>query len=348
MPIENDFIPFAVGSDANVISQATYAENTDLTQSGFSAGIAVANQLNKVWRQSSIMAAVLAQFIVDQTGSTAIDDGTTATLLANLKLAVGSNGARVSGLIGINNSTTPLTQYNVSAASVTVLNPTTGATAVVVNTATITVNAATAGPVANGRDQSAAFTASQWLYLYFIYNPATNTLSTTISAATPAAGPALPTGYTAWAYIGTIYWNASSNFAQVYARGSWFAYQSPVAVLASGSATTNTPVSMPTVVPPTAFSPMFELQVTNISVTSASGGQYSGTFLLTIDNITNSMIQGLQGVGGASATFGISGSVKRLPNLSQGFSYIWGALGSSTGQSANVLCGGYSVSNGGE
>ncbi|WP_429555074.1 gp53-like domain-containing protein [Paraburkholderia sp. MM5477-R1] len=43
--------------------------------------------MNKVWRQSSIISAVLAQFICDRTGQPAIDDGTTATLLANLKLA---------------------------------------------------------------------------------------------------------------------------------------------------------------------------------------------------------------------------------------------------------------------
>lgn len=84
MTIENDFIRFAVGDLANVISQAAYAANTALTQAGFTAGIAPSNQLNKVWRQSSIMAAVLAQFISQNTDQPAIDDGTTATLLANL------------------------------------------------------------------------------------------------------------------------------------------------------------------------------------------------------------------------------------------------------------------------
>lgn len=88
MTIEQDFIPFAVGGSANVISQATYAADTTLTQGGFTAGIATSAQLNKVWRQSSIMAAVIASFIVAETGQTAIDDGTTATLLANFTNAV--------------------------------------------------------------------------------------------------------------------------------------------------------------------------------------------------------------------------------------------------------------------
>lgn len=87
MSVENDFIPFAVGESANVLTQSAYAALTALTQNGFSGGIAPSIQLNKVWRQSSIMAAVLAQFISQNTGQPAIDDGTTVTLLANLSAA---------------------------------------------------------------------------------------------------------------------------------------------------------------------------------------------------------------------------------------------------------------------
>ncbi|AOK32159.1 MULTISPECIES: hypothetical protein [Burkholderia] len=79
----NDFLPFGAAGSANVIDQATYTALSE-RMFGFKSGIAQSAQLNKVWRQSSIMAAVLAQFIVDQTGRDAIDDGTTATLEANL------------------------------------------------------------------------------------------------------------------------------------------------------------------------------------------------------------------------------------------------------------------------
>lgn len=90
MPTENDFLPFAVGGSANVTSQTAYAANTTLTQDGFQSGIANSADLNKVWRQSSIMSAVLARFIVQQSGQPAIDDGTTATLEANLVAAIRS------------------------------------------------------------------------------------------------------------------------------------------------------------------------------------------------------------------------------------------------------------------
>ncbi|MBB3004349.1 hypothetical protein FHX57_006731 [Paraburkholderia tropica] len=84
----NDFLPFAVGSSANVLSQSAYAALTSVLQNGFQSGIAQSVQLNKVWRQSSIMAAVLAQFIADQSGQNSVDDGTTATLETNLISAI--------------------------------------------------------------------------------------------------------------------------------------------------------------------------------------------------------------------------------------------------------------------
>ncbi|WP_256976294.1 hypothetical protein [Burkholderia sp. AU28863] len=85
--IQNDFLPFATGPGANVVDQATYAALTALA-TGFLSGTAQSVQVNKVWRQSSIMAAVIAQFIVAQTGQAAVDDGTTPTLLANFTKAV--------------------------------------------------------------------------------------------------------------------------------------------------------------------------------------------------------------------------------------------------------------------
>lgn len=83
----NDFLAFGGGGSANVIDQPTYAALA-ARLTGFQSGTAQSAQLNKVWRQSSIVAAVVAQFIVNQTGQSATDDGTTATLLSNLATAV--------------------------------------------------------------------------------------------------------------------------------------------------------------------------------------------------------------------------------------------------------------------
>lgn len=83
----SDFLPFATGAGATVLSQTDYAA-LPAVSTGYGSGIAKAEQLNKTWRQSSIMASVLAQFIANQTGQNSVDDGTTAALLANLLSAV--------------------------------------------------------------------------------------------------------------------------------------------------------------------------------------------------------------------------------------------------------------------
>ncbi|WCM21349.1 hypothetical protein NDK50_07850 [Paraburkholderia bryophila] len=88
MALEQDFLPYAVGGSANVLSQSAYAALTTLLQNGLTSGIVPSNELNKILRQPSIIASVIAQFIVNNAGQPAIDDGTTATLLANLGTAV--------------------------------------------------------------------------------------------------------------------------------------------------------------------------------------------------------------------------------------------------------------------
>ncbi|WP_334033910.1 hypothetical protein [Burkholderia cepacia] len=87
----NEFLVFGGGSSPNVIDQATYAALA-ARLSGFQSGTALSAQLNKVWRQSSIMAAVLAQFTANFSGQNSVDDGTIATLLANLQAAINAAG----------------------------------------------------------------------------------------------------------------------------------------------------------------------------------------------------------------------------------------------------------------
>lgn len=87
MTTQNDFLPFAAASGANVLDQPTYA-GLGARSTGMTAGVAPSAVFNKVMRQMSIMAAVMAQLIVDQTGQPAVDDGTIATLEANFIQAI--------------------------------------------------------------------------------------------------------------------------------------------------------------------------------------------------------------------------------------------------------------------
>ena len=76
---ENNFKPFAVGAGANVSSQADW-ENLVALSTGFTAGVARSEQVNKALRQGTVMASVLGQIIADQTAEDVLDDGDTAAL----------------------------------------------------------------------------------------------------------------------------------------------------------------------------------------------------------------------------------------------------------------------------
>lgn len=89
----NDFLPFAGGTGANVLDQADYEALAALGP-GFSYGILPSSNLNKVLRQASIMAAVLARWIADKSGDNVVDDGTTATIEASLTAALAALGLR--------------------------------------------------------------------------------------------------------------------------------------------------------------------------------------------------------------------------------------------------------------
>lgn len=256
MAIENDFLPFAVGSGANVLTQAQYAALTSLLQNGFTAGIAPSVQLNKVWRQSSIMASVIAQFIAQQTGQNAIDDGTTATLLANLTAAIGASSP---GVVGATRNLS----MSVTAASATA---TLTADEIIVETAlgglryclpsfSKTINLATTG--AGGMDTGTA-TANGFLGIYTIYNPtsAMAALLGTMEGSTPLpsvyGGANMPSGYTASALVAVVPINSTAGQFKVFLMQDRVVSIPVVAAITSTSTVTNGALSLTSFVPKTA------------------------------------------------------------------------------------------------
>lgn len=87
MAASNDFLPFAVGGNANVLTQAAYATRSELTN-GVQSGQASSALYNKAQRQSSIMAAMIGQFIATLANASVVDDGTTTTILNNFISAI--------------------------------------------------------------------------------------------------------------------------------------------------------------------------------------------------------------------------------------------------------------------
>lgn len=84
---KNDFKAFAIGENANTLSQEEY-ESSDFIGEGFKSGIARSERLNKVWRQSSVIAAVIGKYIAEKTGEDVMDDGDLEKLVAQLDLAL--------------------------------------------------------------------------------------------------------------------------------------------------------------------------------------------------------------------------------------------------------------------
>jgi hypothetical protein len=82
----NEFQAFATAPGANVLAPAVYAA-LPIVATGFKDGIAITEQLNTVWRQSSFIAAAVAQ-IVANGGLNALDDGNVAGFTSNFLTAL--------------------------------------------------------------------------------------------------------------------------------------------------------------------------------------------------------------------------------------------------------------------
>ncbi|WP_426576664.1 phage tail protein [Xenorhabdus stockiae] len=109
---KNEFLPFGLADGANVLTNEEYGKLIARTN-GFSSGVAKSQELNKVWRQASVIATVVAQFIAETNNQDVLDDGNLATLqkglLSALKATVSSNVPNASlttaGITKLSNAT---------------------------------------------------------------------------------------------------------------------------------------------------------------------------------------------------------------------------------------------------
>ena len=87
----NQFLPFATGSSANVLTAAEYEALTALVANGFQSGIAQSQQVNTPIRQATFVAAAIAQIIANN-GVNANDDGNISEFVSNFLAAINSPG----------------------------------------------------------------------------------------------------------------------------------------------------------------------------------------------------------------------------------------------------------------
>jgi hypothetical protein len=84
--IVNDFVPFALDEDANVLPQEQYLEDLALGP-GFQRGILLSATTNKVWRQSSFISAGIAQWVFEELMEDVLDDGDLPAFVEQLRAA---------------------------------------------------------------------------------------------------------------------------------------------------------------------------------------------------------------------------------------------------------------------
>lgn len=91
---KNEFLPFGTAEGANVLSNQEY-EVLAARHNGFNSGVAKSKELNKVWRQASLISSAVAQFIVDTDQKDLHDTGDVADIKSRLASAINliiSNG----------------------------------------------------------------------------------------------------------------------------------------------------------------------------------------------------------------------------------------------------------------
>jgi len=254
---------------------------------------------------------------------------------------VGSYALR--NLVGQNNSIAPNTSYDYSADLVELRNPTDASVVVRTNTGVLSNNILLAFTV-NGRDQAAAYSASTWIHFYFAWNG--TTLGTLSSTTAPPTGPALPTGFTHWAYVGAVFNNATPLLVKTRMRGAWMEYEGVQTVLAGGTATAETAIDLTTFIPPNAL--QVKTLVAQYTLTTSAGGVISATVVFRyVSGSTYYAVRTIRDGLGAATVQTDGDWVVIFPNLAQNLFYLW-TVTTGTAQAISLYALGYSVPNGGE
>lgn len=309
---------------------------------GNNTGSSVTININSVGAKNITKNGTLALAPGDLVGGMATEiyyDGTQFQLLTAPGSQNLTGSYSVRGLVGANNTGTPNTKFDLAADAVTLKGTGTRPTFTAFGTGLLTNDITVVGPAANGRDQVAAFNASTWIHFYFIWNgTAMATLSSTVA---PATGPTLPTGYTHWAYAGTVFYNATPVLGQTRFRGSFASYPTIQTAVAGGAATTETPVSLASLVPPNALNIQVNVraQYTDSSITA------NDLLIKVVSGATFNDLPIVAQVAGIGNN--IPGVSFMIPNIGQNLYYQWNST-NGTVRSATVSVQGYTMPNGGE
>lgn len=274
-------------------------------------------------------------------------DHTDTTKLLDAIIAMACGGSSVKGALCAPNAVSPTSKLDMAAREVVFLNPnpSVGRTLVVTGPTTKTVDVGSAGPVAGGRDQSSAFSAGSWVHFYWIAKT-DGTYHGIASATGPSGGgPTLPSGYTMWAYAGTVRFSGSSALVRTYIRGSKAFFAERQSVLAAGSATVETAINLSSLVPSEALA---WFGAYRMGITSDGSGVLSYLAeLRVLSGYEWFKVQSAWTNAATGAPMVTGGGELTVPNIAQNAYYLITVVnGSAQNLSVDVL--GYVVPNGGE
>ncbi len=218
----NQFLPFATGAGANVLSPTTYAAMGALS-GGFTAGVANSQQMNTVWRQSSFIASGVAQLVANVTNVNINDDGNLTSFVTNLQNAISAISLATSGTGSV--TTASIVSANGFAGSVA--NPTTTPAFTLTTTASgvLKGNAGALEAAAAGTDYAAPGTATNFTAKQTFAGTSSTVAAVLTNAAetvnvVASAPSATQNFYMASGAVQYFTGNASANFTVNFAHSS--------------------------------------------------------------------------------------------------------------------------------
>ena len=229
------------------------------------------------------------------------------------------------------------TTLPITADLVMMWNPSTGAL-IEATSFSATVNIGTSGPALNGRDQSGSFGNNTFFHVYAISGSG-QTSGLIASLTAPPTGPALPTNYTNWAYLGTFITDGSGNIVAGVQNGNKWRYATRVSVL-----NTTTAESSPTSQSVSSAVPSLATIWSGFTAVGATGGG---------GNVTTVVLQFVSGdtyLSYTSQEASVSSGLQTnffafdMPQVSQQFYYTL-TIGTS-GAALTIWVLGYEVPNG--
>ena len=266
------------------------------TLSLLATGVSEANSLFYFPTESTVGTTSLTA-----AGRTLLSQSDARSQVAALGLNVFA-GFQDQGLVVVNGGT-PATQINVSATSLALFD----SSGFGVRVTSVNETAAITTSGVNGLDTGSEAN-STWYYVYVIFN------GTTVAALLSASSvsPTLPSGYTFFRRVGSVYNNASGNFISIRKVGTRTIYEQQ-AVAVSGSLTQNawTSFSISGLVPPVAksFKAIVGSDNSGIVVGVASHSSGYGGFIGVATNVTTGSSDNVGGLLAIAVRGAVSGDV---------------------------------------